>query len=79
MRVFLFALALGAAGAALMPSQQALAWHDHWGRWHPNYERGYYAQRVYGPPPWGGYRHPYGRWIPPHYNYYGRFIPGHRA
>ena len=79
MRAFLFTLALGAAGAALLPSHEARARWDRWGRWHP----GYYAPRVVvAPPPVYVVPRPYygpryARWVPHHYDRFGRFIPGH--
>ena len=80
MRPLLLALALGAAGAALLPSHDARAWWDRWGRWHPYY---YGPRVIVGPPPYYPpppvYARPYARWIPPHYDYWGRFIPGHWA
>ena len=79
MRAFLLTLALGAAGAALLPSHEARAWWDHWGRWHP----AFYGPRVVvappvvyaPPPPYYGPR--YAHWVPRHYDRFGRFIPGH--
>ncbi len=76
MRSLLLALTLGVAGSALLPAADALAWHDRWGRWHP----GYPPRVIVGPPapiyrPY--YAAPYARWVPPHYNRWGRFIPGH--
>ncbi len=73
MRV-LVALVLGTVAAGLLPSPAARAWWDGFGRWHPNYAgpRVYYA-----PPPPIYYARPYARWLPPHYNRFGRFIPGH--
>ena len=84
MRAFFVALALGAAGAALLPGHEARAWWDHWGRWHP----GYYGRPVVVappvvvvPPPPVVYapvaRRPYAVWVRPHYDRFGRFIPGH--
>jgi hypothetical protein len=80
MRTALFALALGLAGTALLPSHQAKAWYDRWGVWHPNYYRPpvvVVPPAVYPRPYAYAYPRPYGRWIPPHRDYYGRFIPGH--
>ncbi len=79
MRSLLFTLALGLIGVALLPSHEARAWWDRWGRWHP----AYYGPRVVvapppvvvAPPPYYGPR--YARWIPNHYDRFGRFIPGH--
>lgn len=77
MRAFLFTLALGAAGAALLPSHAARAWWDPYGRWHPLY----YAPRVVVAPPPPIYapvvRRPYAFWVRPHYDRFGRFIPGY--
>lgn len=83
MRACLVALALGIAGAAFLPASDAQAWWDRWGRWHP----GYVGPRVVvGPPPVvvvppPAYapvvRRPYAVWIRPHYDRFGRFIPGH--
>jgi len=76
MRTLMITLFLGVSAAALLPSGQAKAWWDPYGRWHP----GYYvrppvvvAPPVYYPP------RPYARWVPPHYDPWGRFIPGHWA
>lgn len=80
MRAFIIALVLGTAGAALLPSHQANAWWDRWGRWHPNYVRPpvvVVPRAAYAPPPY--YARPYARWVPPHYNRWGRFVPGHWA
>jgi hypothetical protein len=74
MRTALFALVLGVTGAALLPSHQAKAWYDRWGYWHPNYYRPPVVVAppvVYAPRPYGA------RWIPPHRDYWGRFVPGH--
>ncbi len=74
MRTLLTVLALGTATAAFMPSHQAKAWYDGWGRWHPDF----YRPRVYyAPPPLVYYARPYARWMPPHYDRWGCFIPGH--
>jgi hypothetical protein len=71
MRALALVLVLGVAGAALLPSHDALAWRDRWGGWHPNgYVYGapvpYYAAPVYvAPRPYaygygrGYYRGPY--------------------
>jgi hypothetical protein len=84
MRVFLVALVLGTVGAALLPSHQANAWWDRWGGWHPGYVGPRVAvvpPPVYAPPYYARppvyYATPYARWIPPHYNRWGRFVPGH--
>ncbi len=78
MRALLIALVLGTAGAALLPVRDARAWWDHWGRWHPRYIG---PPVVVVPPPPVVYapvvRRPYALWIRPHYDRFGRFIPGH--
>ncbi len=74
MRAFLAALAFGVVGAALLPSHSALAWWDGYGRWHPDYYR---PPVVVAPRPPVYYARPYARWIPPHYDRWGRYIPGH--
>ena len=76
MRALVFTLALGAAGAALLPMHEAKAWWDHWGRWHPDYRR---PVLVVPPPPIyaPNVRRPYALWVRPHYDRFGRFIPGH--
>jgi len=76
MRSLIVALLLGVSATALLPSHEAKAWWDSWGRWHPNYyyvTPGYVVPRVYYVP------RPYARWVPPHYNAWGQFIPGHWA
>ncbi|MDT7952846.1 MAG: hypothetical protein RQ966_15185 [Acetobacteraceae bacterium] len=77
MRKLLFAVALGGFGVALLPSHEARAWWDHWGRWHPGRPgpRVIVGPPVYAPVPYPGPR--YARWIPPHYNRFGYFVPGH--
>jgi len=75
MRMLIAALALGVSAAALLPSHEAKAWWDAYGRWHPDYY-GRPPVVVAPPPPYYAPR-PYGRWIPPHYDAWGRFIPGH--
>ena len=72
MRALLAAVALGTGFAALWPFDEAKAWWDVYGLWHPNFYRPYYA-----PPPPVDYAPPARRWIPPHYDPWGRFIPGH--
>jgi len=74
MRSALLALVLGLTGAALLPPHQAKAWYDGWGIWHPNYYR---PPVVVAPPPVYYAPRPYARWIPPHYDPWGRYIPGH--
>ena len=77
MRTALVALVLGLSGAALLPSHEAKAWWDRFGRWHPGYLPPVY---VVPPPAYVPYPYaprPYGRWIPPYYDAWGRFIPGH--
>ncbi len=82
MRAVLIALVLGAAGAALAPSHEAKAWWDGWGRWHPVYVRPPVVvvgpPPVYAPPP-VAYARPYARWVPPHWNRFGRWVPGRWA
>ncbi len=77
MRALFTALLFGVLGAALMPSHEAVAWWDVYGRWHPDF----YRRPVFVAPPPGYvvpvYPRPYARWIPPHYDPWGRFIPGH--
>jgi hypothetical protein len=68
MRTLIAALALGVSAAALLPSHEAKAWWDVYGRWHP----GFYVR-----PPVVVAPRPYARWIPPHYDPWGRFVPGH--
>lgn len=75
MRALLVALTLGVAGAAFMPMHPAQAWWDRFHRWHPYY----YGPRIVVAPPPVYYARPYARWVPPHYNPWGRFIPGHWA
>jgi hypothetical protein len=74
MRALVAVIALGLAGAALLPSSQAKAWWDGYGRWHPDHYR---PRVVVVPRPY--YARPYARWIPPHYTRWGQFIPGHWA
>ncbi len=78
MRALLAACVFGVLGAALLPSAPAKAWWDGYGRWHPDYYR---PPVVVAPPaayypPAGYYPRP-ARWIRPHYDPWGRFIPGH--
>ena len=80
MRKLLLATVLGLSAAALLPSHKANAWWDAWGRWHPDFVRRPVV--VVRPPVYGPYYAPYygrhyARWIPPHYDRWGRFIPGH--
>ena len=73
MRVLFATCVLGVLGAALLPAPPARAWWDGWGRWHPNHYR---PPVMLVPPPPVYYPRPYARWIPPHYNRWGQFIPG---
>jgi hypothetical protein len=76
MRALIAALAFGIVGAVLLPAQQARAWWDGYHRWHGGYWRPGFV--VVAPPP-PVYAVPYARWIPPHYNRFGYFVPGHWA
>jgi hypothetical protein len=54
MRALVLALAVAGGVVAIAAPSPALAWYDHWGRWHPNHYHRYYAPpRVYSyaPPP----------------------------
>ncbi len=69
-RTALLAVAIGASGAALLPSPKAEAWWARPGVWVAGPRR---PVVVYAPPRPYYYRH----WVPAHVDYWGRWHPGH--
>ncbi len=76
-RTAILTLVLGLFGAALLPTHQANAWWDHWGRWHPAFVRPPVV--IVSPPPVVYAPRPYAHWVPPFYDRWGRWHAGHWA
>ena len=70
MRALILALAVTGGVVAVAAPSPALAWYDHWGRWHPNHYHPYYRHRVYSYAPHHYYHPYYHPYYAPHHSYY---------